>query len=376
MRRVLRCKIGHRRTTSSPGLTSEAHTDPSSSTGDRDFYPASQGPVVETDAAITNLSKGDGFLAGEGGGHEATSLEEELLALAGGDTTGSSEDEHDGLRPGQGSAEGASAGVHLRRCGIDSHHCLVNVGGHHRGNVLIRKITFPALLGEWEVIVCEATNEIMNSRIMAEAYNLDPNQQAELFQLQRTCPDAIPGYESTSEDEDDSGAYPLGRLQPCTGAIIGNLQPRGSRYIGSCCKDAMLTWSQPYLMRFANGPINAKWLTTNSLSIWTLRPSGATSWSTAGRGRKSKGSPTAMIASRTCIMHVSDALTLCLPPRPRWIPSSRSRGSNGPSTIASSRGLGAPRSRGPSSGARSGVKRRAWPAVQRRASAGAWMAMA
>ena len=43
---------GHRKTTSSPGSTSEAHTNPSSSTGDRDFYPASQGSDVETDAAV------------------------------------------------------------------------------------------------------------------------------------------------------------------------------------------------------------------------------------------------------------------------------------------------------------------------------------
>ena len=34
---------------SSPGPTSEAHTNPSSSTGDRDFYPASQCSDVEAD---------------------------------------------------------------------------------------------------------------------------------------------------------------------------------------------------------------------------------------------------------------------------------------------------------------------------------------
>ena len=46
---------GHRRTTSSPGSSSEAHTYPSSSIGDRDFYPASQGSDVETDAAVFDL---------------------------------------------------------------------------------------------------------------------------------------------------------------------------------------------------------------------------------------------------------------------------------------------------------------------------------
>ena len=204
------------------------------------------GSEEETDAATANLSKGDEFLAGEGGGHEATSPEMELVSED--DTSGSTDDEHDGPRPGQGSAEKASAGFNPPpRCGIDSRHCLLNVGGHHRGNVVIRKINFPGLLGEWEVIVCEATNEIMNSKLMAEAYNLDPNQQAELFQLQRVCPDAIPGYESTSEDEDDGRL----RLQPCTDSMLDNLRPRGSRYTGSCCKDVLLTLSDAFLMRFA-----------------------------------------------------------------------------------------------------------------------------
>ena len=108
MRKKHCSKRGHRRTTSSPGSTFEPHTNPSSSIGDRDFYPGSPSPVVETDAAIANLSKGDGLLAGEGGGHEATSFEMELVS--GDDTPGSTEDEHDGPRPGQGSAEGASAG--------------------------------------------------------------------------------------------------------------------------------------------------------------------------------------------------------------------------------------------------------------------------
>ena len=99
------------------GSTSEAN--PSSS---------SQGTVVATDAASTNVSKGDGFLAGEGGGHEATSLEKDLSG--GGGTTGNSEDQSDGL------ADGASAGSILRRCGTgydtssdddDVHHHLVRL---------------------------------------------------------------------------------------------------------------------------------------------------------------------------------------------------------------------------------------------------------
>ena len=99
------------------GSTSEAN--PSSS---------SQGAVVATDAASTNVSKGDGFLAGEGGGHEATSLEKDLSG--GGETTGNSEDQSDGP------ADGASAGSILRRCGTgydtssdddDVHHHLVRL---------------------------------------------------------------------------------------------------------------------------------------------------------------------------------------------------------------------------------------------------------
>ena len=94
---------------SAPGSTSEAN--PSSS---------SQGTVVATDAASTNLSKGDGLLAGEGGGHEATPLEKDLSG--GGGATGNSEDESD-------------ASI-LRRCGTgydtssdddDVHHHLVRL---------------------------------------------------------------------------------------------------------------------------------------------------------------------------------------------------------------------------------------------------------
>ena len=46
---------GNRITTSSPGSSSEAHTNPISSTVDRDFYPASQGLDVEADAAVFDL---------------------------------------------------------------------------------------------------------------------------------------------------------------------------------------------------------------------------------------------------------------------------------------------------------------------------------
>ena len=206
---------------SAPGSTSEAN--PSSS---------SQGPVVATDAA------------GEGGGHEATSLEEDLSG--GGDTTGNSEDESDGP------ADGASAGSILRRCGISSHHCLANTGGDHRGNIQIRKINFPSLLGEWEVLVCEATGEIMNTPMLAEAFNLDPQEQAEMYQLHRVCPEAIPGYDTASDVDDDVRQRTHEssmRLQPCTDAILFNLQPRGSRYSGSCCTDALRLWSGPFFMR-------------------------------------------------------------------------------------------------------------------------------
>ena len=213
---------------SAPGSTSEAN--PSSS---------SQGPVVATDAATANLSKGDGFLAGEGGGHEATSLEEDLSG--GGATTGNSEDESDGP------ADGASAGSILRRCCTRGHHCLANTGGDHRGNINIVKIDFPCSLGEWEVIVCEASGEIMNTPMLAEAFNLDPQQQAELYQLQRVCPEAIPRYDTSSDDDDD--VHHLVRLQPCTDAIQYSYHLQGSRYSGSCCADAMRLWSDPFFMR-------------------------------------------------------------------------------------------------------------------------------
>ena len=67
-------------------------------------------------------------MAGEGGGHEATSLEKDLSG--GGETTGNSEDESDGP------ADGTSAGSILRRCGTeidtssgddDVHHHLVRL---------------------------------------------------------------------------------------------------------------------------------------------------------------------------------------------------------------------------------------------------------
>ena len=79
------------------------------------------------------------------------------------------------------------------------------------------------------MILCEATGEIMNTPVLAEAYNLDPEQQAELFQLQRVCPGAIPGYDSSSDGEDE---FPLLRVQPSTESIL-RVQPQGSRYSDS-----------------------------------------------------------------------------------------------------------------------------------------------
>ena len=179
-------------------------------------------------------------MAGEGGGHEAWSLQGDLSG--GGETTGNSEDESGGP------ADGASAGIILRRCGFDSHHCLANTGGHHRGMVQIRKISFPTLLGEWWVLVCEATGQIMNTPMLADAYNLDPQQQAELYQLQRVCPEAIPGHDTSSDDDDDVQHH-LVRLQPGTDAMLDHMQPQGSHYRGSCCADALRLCSDAFFMR-------------------------------------------------------------------------------------------------------------------------------
>ena len=168
--------------------------------------------------------------------------------FGGGGTTGSSEDEHDGSRPGEhdGSRPGeASDPSNLRRCGIDSHHCLANVGGHHDGPILTKKLKFHSLLMACDVLVCGATGEIMNTRILAEAFNIDPEQQAELFQLQRVCPGAIPGYDSSSDSEDE---FPLLRLQPSTDSIM-RMQPHGSRYSDSCCTEVMFLWSVPFFTR-------------------------------------------------------------------------------------------------------------------------------
>ena len=211
-----------------PGPTPEAN--PSSS---------SQGPAAATDAASTNPSQGGGFPADEGGGHDATHLERDLFG--GGETTGSSEDESDGP------ADGASAGSILRLCGTHGHHCLANTGGQHRGRVQIRKMHLigkmhlvqspAARRGEWEVLVCEATGEVMNTPMLAGAYNLDPEQQAELYHLQRVCPDALPGY-VTSDDEDDYDQR-LVRLQSGTTTINTT----------SCRAEVLRLWSEPFLMR-------------------------------------------------------------------------------------------------------------------------------
>ena len=97
-------------------------------------------------------------------------------------------------------------------------------------------------------MVCEATGEIMNTPMLAGAYNLDPQQQAELYQLQRVCPKAIPRYYDTSSDDDDD-VHDLVRMQPCTDAVRYSYHQQGSRYSGSCCADAMRLWSDPFFMR-------------------------------------------------------------------------------------------------------------------------------
>jgi len=153
----------------------------------------------------------------------------------GGDATGNSEDESDG----------ASAGSIGRHCGTRSHNCLANIGGEHLGNIRIKKFNFPSVPGEWKAIVCEPTGDIMNTPLLAEAFDLDPQKQAELYQLQRVCPEAIPGYETSSDDE----WHPHVRLQPGADAILYYNQSPGSPYSNSCCADALRLWSNAFFMR-------------------------------------------------------------------------------------------------------------------------------
>jgi len=87
----------------------------------------------------------------------------------------------------------------------------------------------------------------MNTPMLAVAYNLNPQQQIELYQLQRVCPEALPGHDTSSDDDDVH--HHLVRLQPCADAILYNEQPRGSQYSGSCCADALRLWSDQYFMR-------------------------------------------------------------------------------------------------------------------------------
>jgi len=209
---------------SAPGSTPEAN--PSSS---------SQCPVVATDAASTNLSQGDRFLAGEGGGDEATSLKEDLPG--GGDATTDWEEESDE----------ASAGCNDRhRCLTRSHNCRANIGGEHLGMIRIKKFIFPSVPGEWKAIVCERTGDIMNTPLLAKAFNLDPQKQSELYQLQRYCPEAIPGYETSSDDEWNPHHV---RFQPSADAILYDTQSPAGPYSNSCCADALRLWSDAFFMR-------------------------------------------------------------------------------------------------------------------------------
>ena len=138
--------------------------------------------------------------------------------------------------------------------------CLANVGGHHHGPICIKTMHFGSRHFKVTVIVCANTGEVMNSALLAEAYNLDPVKQVEVYHLQQLCPSAIPGYPFSSDSDDDGTAtIRSSRVQPCTDAILANLQPRSTRY-SDACKDYLLHACDAYSADtcFASGQTNAR----------------------------------------------------------------------------------------------------------------------
>ena len=83
---------------------------------------------------------------------------------------------------------------------------------------------------------------------MASAYNLDPQTQVQVAEMQRETPWMFPGYTYSSDsDAEDNGQD---RVQPEIAAILANIQPRCARYFNSSCKDYLIAGCSNFRLRY------------------------------------------------------------------------------------------------------------------------------